>query len=151
MSKNKEQGPKKRKSRRSQAKYPALRPELNLKSRYDEIDYDYIHLLNKDEKEWLNNFTEEYVNANFQHKGEAIMTTKEEKKERYNRNNSRNRCIYTKSKAGGKLSYLEDLSLDKESKNKSPEELLIEKEEKELFNKNLNDTSNNTGNKGKNS
>lgn len=55
----------KKRTKRSQSKYPALDPRLNLKTRYDEIDYDYIDQLNEKEKAWLNNFSKEYTGASF--------------------------------------------------------------------------------------
>lgn len=56
------------KGKRARAKYPALRPELNLKSRYELIDYDYLDELSEEDKRWLNKFTEEYVNASLNSK-----------------------------------------------------------------------------------
>lgn len=92
-------------SKRSRAKYPALLPEYNLKTRFDEIDYDYIHKLSNEEKEWLNRFTEEYINAEFRHSGEKLHNTAELKKSCYDKNNARNRCIYTKAKASNQLIF----------------------------------------------
>lgn len=60
-------------------------------------------------KEWLNSFVEEHINANFKHKGVKLMKKKEEKRERYRANNSRNKDIYTREKAQGKLNYIEDV------------------------------------------
>lgn len=99
----------KKKNRRNSDKYPALKPELNLKTRSDLIDYDYIDKLSDKEKEWLNSFTEEYTCANFNHKGKKLHKTKALKKDCYNRNNQRNRCILTKSKASGKLESIEEI------------------------------------------
>lgn len=105
---------KKRPTRRSKAKYAALQPELNLKTRYEEIDYDYVNQLSDKDKEWLNNFTEEYVNANMNHKGKKLHRSKKDKKLCYDRNNSRNRCILTRAKAGGKSVNLDDIIERKE-------------------------------------
>lgn len=60
-------------------------------------------------KEWLNSFVEEYVNANFNHKGIKIIKKTEGKRERYRANNYRNNDLYTKEKAQGMLNYLEDV------------------------------------------
>lgn len=60
-------------------------------------------------KEWLNSFVEEHVNANFNHKGIKLMKSDEEKRERYRANNYRNKDIYTREKAQGKLNYIEDI------------------------------------------
>lgn len=40
-------------------------PGMNPKSRRDLLDYDYLHKLNKNELEYLQKFTEEFVHANF--------------------------------------------------------------------------------------
>ena len=60
-------------------------------------------------KEYLNSFVEEYVNANFKHRGPKIMKKVAEKRERYRRNNHRNDDIYTREKAQGALRYTEDI------------------------------------------
>jgi disulfide oxidoreductase YuzD len=117
-SKKQKPGPKST-SRRSKNKYPALNTNYNLKTRRDELTdiQDYAKLIPDDAvdpvtgvkvKEWLNSFAEEYVNANFKHKGINIMTEDEEKRERYRANNYRNNDIYSREKAQGKLNYIED-------------------------------------------
>jgi len=116
--------PPKKVNRRSKAKYPALDPTLNLRTRYEEIEQNQyingvknddgelvIRALTEAEKDWLNRFNEETVNANFKHKGKKIDATKASKKRSYDKNNARNRCIYTKAKASGTLSYIEDLKI----------------------------------------
>jgi hypothetical protein len=69
----------KKKSRRSEAKYPALDPQLNLKTRFEQLDIDYLDQLPeswtdpKTGKKWsgdqlkqyLNDFTNEHVHADF--------------------------------------------------------------------------------------
>ena len=97
---------KKRKNRRSKEKYPALKPDLNLKTRYELIDYDYLDKLSPQELSWLNKFTSEYTNADFRH-SKPLHSTKKRRKECYAANNSRNRCIFTRNKACGQLDYLE--------------------------------------------
>lgn len=170
---------KKKRNRRNNTKYPGLKPELNLKTRYDLIDQDYIsqlpdkkikHCSNPkgvcsicndpktamiNPKEFLNNFNEEYVNTNFNHNGEKIL--KEElnpnpiviekienagpnhdinvtiikennyKKQAYDRNNARNRCILTQQKASGRLIDYEKIK-EKDIAVKSPEEQMLIKE-----------------------
>lgn len=178
---------KKKKTKRSEAKYPALDKTYNLKTRTDLYDFDYINghhdeetgittrALNDKEKLWLNNFVEEYVNADFdpnrkriqkkkkvdhpknsdlkkigavlldyfkvmnedikksnitnsskanlrrllaKFKNEMRAKIKDEykyimdyyKKEAYDNNNSRNRCILTKAKASGKYVSTSDLA-----------------------------------------
>lgn len=94
-------------------KYPALDPKVNLRSRIDSIDYDYISKLNPKEKEFLNKFTEEYINASFK-KGKRSLN--KNKKEIYNKNNARNRCVYTKLKAYDNLTYIEDIKTEMDLK-----------------------------------
>jgi hypothetical protein len=55
----------------------------------------------------MNRFMEEYNNANFDHDGPRIHKTKAQKKACYDRNNARNRCIFTQEKAQDKLKYVE--------------------------------------------
>lgn len=115
---------KKKKNRRNNAKYPALRPELNLKTRSDLIDYDYIDQLSEKDKDWLNRFTEEYTHARFDHKGKKIQT---KRKDSYDRNNARNRDILTRVKAEGRLKATETID-EKDISVMSPEDQLILKE-----------------------
>lgn len=110
MKNKKKTAPKvKKETKRSKQKYPALKPEFNLKSRYNLIDYDYLHKLNDKEKEWLNRFTEEYVNADMNHGGKRLHKTKKLRKDCYDRNNARNRCALTKAQAYGSSVSLTDL------------------------------------------
>ena len=97
--------PKKR-TRRGAEKYPALKRDLNLKTRYELIDYDYLDKLNPEELAWLNKFTSEYTNADFRH-SKPLHRTKKKRRECYAANNARNRCIFTRNKACGQLEYLD--------------------------------------------
>lgn len=105
------------KNKRQKTKYSAVDPQLNLKSRYEEIMdiQEYFNTLSDKDKKWMNKFTEEYVNANLKGKTlkENLHDTKKLKKSCYDRNNSRNRDAYTKSKMTTSLYYIEDLK-DKE-------------------------------------
>lgn len=85
---------------------------MNLKSRYEEIEEiaSYASELPDEAKEWLNSFVAEYVCADFKHGGEIVNTTKEDRRECWSKNNSRNRCAHTKEKACGSLNYIEDMS-----------------------------------------
>lgn len=60
----------------------------------------------------MNKFTKEYVNAEINNKKpkKNLHKTKALKKDCYDRNNARNRCIYTRSKASWNLKYFEDVS-----------------------------------------
>lgn len=98
----------KKKSRRS-LKYPALSPEFNLKTRYEEIEdlASYADSLPESAKEWLNAYAEEEICANFNHRGPKLNTEVDEKRRCYRRNNARNRCIMTREKAQGTMNYIE--------------------------------------------
>lgn len=124
---------KQKKSKRDKIKYPALDPLYNLKTRNELIDdlYVYSQDLSEKDKDYLNRFSEEFNNANFNHEGkrihpkrikkEAYKTKKNNrkrrdkktidkyKKEAEDRNNARNRCLYTKNKAFGAMEYIQDL------------------------------------------
>ena len=65
----------------------------------------------------MNAFCEEEIHANFSHSGPKINKTKKQKKKVYDKNNARNRCIYTREKAQSKLKFVERAEdLDKEQK-----------------------------------
>ena len=81
-----------------------------MRSRIDLIDYDYLNKLSPEELDWLNKFTEEYVNAKLDPKPNKNLHNKKRlKKDCYDRNNARNSCILTRQKAGKKLRYMEDI------------------------------------------
>lgn len=88
----------KRKTKRSSKKYPALEPRVNSRVRQEYNDYDYIDKLSEEEKQWLNDFTEEYLNASVGKQSEAennrFHNTPELVKERTDQNNARNRDLY---------------------------------------------------------
>lgn len=109
---------KKKKTSRQSLKYPALSPQHNLLTRFDEIEdvASYAHTLNEKDREWLNSFIEEEVCANFNHKGPKLNDQNDPatRSRIYDRNNARNRCIYTREKAQSCLNYLEDLDIDRE-------------------------------------
>lgn len=84
----------------------------------------YVDQLNEQEKEWLNSFVEEYVNANFNHGNDRVHPVELAEFERKNgtkyladkhkkhcedRNNARNRCIYTKASTTGNLQSYDDI------------------------------------------
>jgi hypothetical protein len=111
---------KKAKTSRSSYKYPALVPQVNLKTRYEEIEdlASYAHTLSEQDKAWLNSYAEEEICANFDHKGEKLNDRSDPKVRSriYGRNNQRNRCIYTRESAMGTINFLEDIDVDNESK-----------------------------------
>jgi hypothetical protein len=126
----------KKKTKRSREKYPALKPELNLKTRSELIDYDYIDKLSEKDKKWLNQFTEEYTNASLNTKNSRknLHKTKKLKKDCYDRNNARNRCILTRANATGMIESYDELK-----KQINLEDDLIEKLDSEKLDKLKND------------
>jgi hypothetical protein len=123
--------PRKPKSLRAQAKFPALEKKYNLPSRQELLDFDYLHKLNDKQKEWLNKFVSEEINADFRH-SKPLNKTKKQRKACYDRNNSRNRDLLTKNKMIGNV---EDIQTVKEISQLNPEEMLIGIQEKELLEK----------------
>ena len=118
-----------KKTKRAKVKYSALDPTVNLKTRYELIaDYDYLDKLNDQEKAWLNKFTKEYVNADLdtKRKSKNLHKTDRLKKDCYDRNNARNRCVWTKCKASGKFVSIDEVP-KKIIENENYEEFLIEK------------------------
>lgn len=96
-------GKRKKKTNRSKAKYPGLEKRFTSRIRQEYLDYDYLDKLSDKDKEWLNNFTEEYLGANFKHPGKKMHKRKREQRELYNNNNARNRCAYGTSKVTGSV------------------------------------------------
>lgn len=117
-------------SRRERDKYRALNPIYTLKTRVDLIDADYLDKLTPKEKDWLNKFTEEYTHANLDVDDleNNLHNTQVLKKDCFDRNNARNRCIYTQQKAMGNLNYIEDL--DENILKDGTEDEIIEKLDK---------------------
>jgi hypothetical protein len=126
----------KRKSRRSQSKYPALEPHLNTLIRQEYIDYDYLHKLSEDEKDWLNRFTEEELCANLTHNGEKFTEVENPKARSriWKRNNDRNFCAYGNAKAGRTLVDIDPKLTDRVPYGSvvSPEDLLNRLQEEKL-------------------
>lgn len=93
---------KEKKSKRSKTKYPALNKRLTSRVRQEFHDQDYIDQLNESEKEWLNRFIEEELNASFKNDDTDFNQLPEEKRATYTRNNARNRDLYgqVKNKVG---------------------------------------------------
>mgnify|MGYP003333179129 FL=1 len=117
------------KNRRNAKKYPAVDVRLNLKTRYEEIAdiASYFDKLPKEAKDWMHSFTEEWVNAKFDHKGKKIHKEVEQKRAIYNRNNARNRDILTKAKACGKYVEIDNPKSKKILDKKTIEDDIIEK------------------------
>tara|TARA_R100001086_G_scaffold249698_1_gene190431 strand:+ start:4997 stop:5275 length:279 start_codon:yes stop_codon:yes gene_type:complete len=66
--------------------------------------------LTEEEKDWLDQFYKETVNANF--KNAELITDKEEQRKIYGENNARNRCLYNQAKKTGKLVKIDPKEYD---------------------------------------
>jgi hypothetical protein len=97
-------------NRRNNVKYAALKPEYNLKTRKEEIEdiASYANKLSPKDKEWLNKFVEEEINADFRH-NRKLNKTKASRRIIYTRNNARNRDVFSRAKAQGKLISLDSI------------------------------------------
>lgn len=73
------------------------------KVKQEYLDYDYLDQLSPKELDWLNRFTEEHLNGNFEHKGTKLVKGKKKRREIWRENNSRNRCIQSSKRATGFL------------------------------------------------
>ncbi len=93
----------KKKNRRQEKKYPNLNKQVNLKSRQQLLDYDYLSKLTHKEKKWLDKFSKEYINASLDAKKleKNLHNTPKLKKDCYDRNNARNRDLFFKLEMGG--------------------------------------------------
>lgn len=127
---------------RARTKFAAFKPNLNLRTRYDEISdiLTYANELPDKAKKWLAEFTEEYVGANFNHGGVIRHKTKKHKKNCYDRNNSRNRDILTRSKAQGSAVIFSQLN-DKDESVNEMDRMIDELDRKKFNEEELEDTS----------
>lgn len=138
-----------KKTKRSRTKYPNLYPELNLKTRFEEISdiNSYIGKLNDEEKAWMNKFVGESINASFsKDNSENLHKRKAQRLEAYSRNNARNRDILTKAKAMGDAVYLEDLKIKDVKSKVSTEDTLIDELDSK-YGENLKSANNSRKNK----
>lgn len=108
---------KKKTNLRSRTKNSALKPHLNLKTRYEEIKdvLSYVDQLSEKEKAWMNSFVSEYINADFKHGGKILHKGKKRRKICTDKNNARNRCELTKARASGHTSSINALNEEDES------------------------------------
>lgn len=89
-----------KKTKRSKTQFPGLDPSVNSRKRWEYMDQDYIDQLTDKEKEWLSNFNEEFIGANLKHKGKIFHKSKKDRKACYDRNNARNRDLYSLNRTG---------------------------------------------------
>lgn len=91
-------------NKRKRTKHAALKPNVNLKIRYNEIaDFDYLDKLNQSELEFLNKFVDGWVVSNTDN---DMFPNKQELNQR---NNARNRCIMSRARASNTLHYFSEL------------------------------------------
>lgn len=112
----KETKPKVKRNYTRNEKYPALNARRQVFARRELIDGDYYHLLNEEEKAWMNAFNSEVVVTNFYHEGPDLYTDVEDKRALYRENNARNKDIINFARANSLLSNVEDIvsTLDRE-------------------------------------
>lgn len=67
------------------------------------VDYDYLNKLSDEEKEWLAQFTDEWVGGDLSSEA-PLHATPEQRKAAYRKNNSQKRDWYSKMDAQGRLS-----------------------------------------------
>lgn len=97
--------PKKKKKLRSQVKNPNLDTSYHSRTKREYIDMDYVKGLSDKDKTWLNDFIGEYYSADLDYDDleKNFHSTEELKKDCTDRNNARNRCVYTIAKARNKV------------------------------------------------
>lgn len=100
-----------KKTKRDSIKYKNLDKSVNLKTRQDLIDYDYLDKLNEKELAWLDKFTGEYAGASLdtENPRRNLHKSKKLRKDCYDRNNARNRDVLTRSNAMKRTKTLEDI------------------------------------------
>ena len=130
-------------TKRSRIRYPGLDKGVNGRKRWEYLDFDYVDKLSEEEKKYLNDFYEEFLSGNFSHSGEKLHTSEnwEEidtlRKECYDRNNARNRCILSEAKALGKTAEIDAAEIDKVQRDSAvhAEDIVIEELDKKLSGK----------------
>lgn len=89
--------------------YSSLDPQKNMGRRLDDVEdiQEYVHKLNDKDKAFMAKFMKEYNNASYNAEdlSQNLHNTPALKKSITDRNNDRNRCIYTREKAKGMLNY----------------------------------------------
>jgi hypothetical protein len=100
--------------KRAEKKYPGLNKALHPRTRQEYMDADYIDKLSPKEKEFLSKFQEEYYGASLAPEDSPkqwkkdLHKTKELRKECRDRNNARNRDLYSISRTHGWVTSYEE-------------------------------------------
>lgn len=100
--------------RKERNKYTGLDPSLHPKTRQELFDQDYIDKLSDDEKAWLSKFNDEWTGASLEKASEPENwhknhhSTKALRKDVTDKNNSRNRDLYSQARTQGWIAPLED-------------------------------------------
>lgn len=104
-----------------------MKRELNPKSRWELLDFDYIDKLSEKEKDFLNKFAEEYIHGSFEHTRKDLHKSKKAKRECYNRNNARNRDLYTVGRTNNWMTNIDTsiTKIDADQANDKTEDNLI--------------------------
>ena len=100
--------------KRKAAKYPGVMPEMHPRSRWEYIDLDYVKKLSDSDKAYMSKFMDEYYGATLapvadpEQWNKDFHNTKETRKQCQDRNNARNRDLFTANRTAGYNSSLHD-------------------------------------------
>lgn len=125
-------------TKKRRPKNAALNPHYNSKIKQEFIDYDYLDKLTPELKDFLAGFTEETINARFNHSNIKVhkKNRKKVKKQSYDANNARNRDAFSVYNTSNKMMRLDGAKNDGSSETnkrkdssllnvKSPEDSII--------------------------
>lgn len=98
--------------KRDKVKTPGLRKDKFSKIKQEYHDIDYVDQLTEEEAQWLNNFMEEDLGARLNHPGKKVYRKKKDKRACYQRNNERNRDLYSANKVVGTLLSASDQTIE---------------------------------------
>lgn len=103
----------KKSSRRNKIKNPNLKKQYNTKIRQLYMDQDYLDdpRLTPEDLAWYDKFLKETLNTNFKNTRSDFHKTKKAKRQLYNENNARNRCLFNNQRAIDKLDYMDQGSI----------------------------------------
>lgn len=114
---------------RDKVKNPGLKKNKFSKIKQEYHDIDYAHKLDSKTAAWLNNFMEEDLGARLNHPGKKIYKTDADRKACYQRNNERNRDIYSNWRASGRLLTASSKAIENYLDSKMEETILNPEDE----------------------